>query len=134
GLLSAVTTAFIIESQQDTEPDYARLTFSVLSATAAGVPFKEEPFVIDPSVRTINCLWISNLMLSLTAALIAIMGKDWIGMYAARPVCNPRQRAEIRTYRLGCVERWYMPGVIASAPVLLHVSLALFAAGLVSFV
>ncbi|EJD45063.1 hypothetical protein AURDEDRAFT_64803, partial [Auricularia subglabra TFB-10046 SS5] len=81
GLFSAVTTAFIIESQQDTEPDYARLTFLVLNATAAGIPFKEEPFFIDPNVRVINCLWISSLMLSLTAALIAIMGKDWIGMY-----------------------------------------------------
>ncbi|EJD45072.1 hypothetical protein AURDEDRAFT_19535, partial [Auricularia subglabra TFB-10046 SS5] len=130
GLFSAVTTAFIIKSQQDTEPDYARLTFLVLNASAAGVPFKAEPFVIDPSVRTINCLWIASLMLSLTAALIAIMGKDWIGMYASRPVCNPRQWAEIRTYRLNCVERWYMSGVIASAPVLLHISLVLFASGL----
>ncbi|EJD45031.1 hypothetical protein AURDEDRAFT_20144, partial [Auricularia subglabra TFB-10046 SS5] len=68
GLFSAVTTAFIIESQQDTEPDYARLTFLVLNATAAGVPFTPEPFVLDPSVRTINCLWIASLMLSLTAA------------------------------------------------------------------
>ncbi|EJD45045.1 hypothetical protein AURDEDRAFT_28027, partial [Auricularia subglabra TFB-10046 SS5] len=130
GLFSAVTTAFIIESQQDTEPDYARLTFLVLNATAAGVPFKEETFVIDPSVRTINCLWISSLMLSLTAALIAIMGKDWIGMYASRPVCNPREWAEIRTHCLMCVEKWYMSGVIASAPVLLHLSLVLFASGL----
>ncbi|EJD45060.1 hypothetical protein AURDEDRAFT_29376, partial [Auricularia subglabra TFB-10046 SS5] len=130
GLFSAVTTAFIIESQQDTEPDYARLTFLVLNATAAGVPFKAEPFVIDPNVRKINCLWIASLMLSLTAALIAIMGKDWIGMYASRPVCNPRQWADIGTFRLTCVERWYMSGVIASAPVLLHISLVLFASGL----
>ncbi|EJD45015.1 hypothetical protein AURDEDRAFT_21462, partial [Auricularia subglabra TFB-10046 SS5] len=130
GLFSAVTTAFIIESQNDTEPDYARLTFLVLNASAAGVPFKDEPFIIDSSIRIINCLWIASLMFSLTAALIAIMGKDWIGMYAMRPVCNPRQWAEIRTYRLGCVERWYMSGVIASAPVLLHMSLVLFAAGL----
>ncbi|EJD45082.1 hypothetical protein AURDEDRAFT_64769, partial [Auricularia subglabra TFB-10046 SS5] len=78
GLFSAVTTAFIIESQQDTEPDYARLTFLVLNATNAGVLFNDEPFVIDPSVCTVNCLWIASLMLSLTAALIAIMGKDWI--------------------------------------------------------
>ncbi|EJD45087.1 hypothetical protein AURDEDRAFT_18364, partial [Auricularia subglabra TFB-10046 SS5] len=78
GLFSAVTTAFIIESQQGAQPDYARLTFLVLNATAAGVPFRDEPFVIDPSVRTVNCLWVSSLMLSLTAALIAIMGKDWI--------------------------------------------------------
>ncbi|EJD45097.1 hypothetical protein AURDEDRAFT_165968 [Auricularia subglabra TFB-10046 SS5] len=78
GLFSAVTTAFIIELRADTEPDYARLTFLVLNASAAGISFKEDPFVIDGSVRTINCLWIASLMLSLTAALIAIMGKDWI--------------------------------------------------------
>ncbi|EJD45076.1 hypothetical protein AURDEDRAFT_22034, partial [Auricularia subglabra TFB-10046 SS5] len=130
GLFSAVTTAFIIELRDDTQPDYSRLTFLVLSATAVGVPFKAEPFVIDPSVRTTNCLWIASLMLSLTAALIAIMGKDWIGMFSSRPVCNPRQWADIHTFRLTCVERWYMSGVIASAPVLLHISLVLFASGL----
>ncbi|EJD51538.1 hypothetical protein AURDEDRAFT_159275 [Auricularia subglabra TFB-10046 SS5] len=134
GLFSAVTTAFIIELQGDTKPDYMELTFQVLNASASGVPFVQQPFVIDPDTRTVNCLWISSLMLSLTAALIAIMGKDWIGMYASRPLCNPRQWAEIRTYRLSCVERWYMSGVIAAAPVLLHMSLVLFAAGLVLFV
>ncbi|EJD36750.1 hypothetical protein AURDEDRAFT_188283 [Auricularia subglabra TFB-10046 SS5] len=80
GLFSAVTTAFIIESQHDTQPDWSRLTFLVLNATAASQPFVQEPFVIDGMVRTINCLWISSLLLSLTAALIAIMGKDWIGI------------------------------------------------------
>ncbi|EJD51446.1 hypothetical protein AURDEDRAFT_19150, partial [Auricularia subglabra TFB-10046 SS5] len=81
GLFSAVTTAFIIESQNDAKPDYLELTFLVLNSTAAGRPFVQQPFVVDPRVRTINCLWITSLMLSLTAALIAIMGKDWIGMY-----------------------------------------------------
>ncbi|EJD45008.1 hypothetical protein AURDEDRAFT_165881 [Auricularia subglabra TFB-10046 SS5] len=96
-------------------------------------PFVQEAFTIDPGVRSANCLWIASLLLSLTAALIAIMGKDWIGMYTSRPPCNPRQWAETRTYRLLCVERWYMAGVIASAPVLLHISLALFAVGLIQF-
>ncbi|EJD44727.1 hypothetical protein AURDEDRAFT_166211 [Auricularia subglabra TFB-10046 SS5] len=134
GLFSAVTTAFIIQLQNDTRPDYAELTFRVLNASAAGVPFEQKHFSIASDVRATNCLWIASLMLSLAAALIAIMGKDWVGMYASRPVCNPRQWAEIRTYRLSCIERWYMSGIIASAPVLLHVSLVLFAAGLVLFV
>ncbi|EJD45055.1 hypothetical protein AURDEDRAFT_114207 [Auricularia subglabra TFB-10046 SS5] len=53
GLFSAVTTAFIIESQHDTQPDYSRLTFLVLNATNAGILFKDEPFAIDPSPRSL---------------------------------------------------------------------------------
>ncbi|EJD51462.1 hypothetical protein AURDEDRAFT_159195 [Auricularia subglabra TFB-10046 SS5] len=134
GLFSAVTTAFIIESRGDLQPDYLQLTFQVLNATAFGQPFVPEPFVVPSGARAVNCLWIASLVLSLSAALIAIMGKDWIGTYASHPVCNARQWAEMRTYRLSCVERWYMPGVIASAPVLLHLSLLYFGAGLVLFV
>ncbi|EJD51451.1 hypothetical protein AURDEDRAFT_111687, partial [Auricularia subglabra TFB-10046 SS5] len=134
GLFSAVTTAFIIEAQKDLKVDYAQLTFLALNASASGVPFIQQPFIIPSSARTVTCLWVASLVLSLSAALIAIMGKDWIGMYSARPVCNARQWAEMRTYRLLCVERWRMSEVIASAPVLLHVSLLLFGAGLVLFI
>ncbi|EJD51516.1 hypothetical protein AURDEDRAFT_20998, partial [Auricularia subglabra TFB-10046 SS5] len=130
-LFSAVTTAFIIEAQKDMKPDYSLLTFLVLNATAHGQQFVPQTFAVPSDARTVNCLWVSSLLLSLSAALIAVMGKDWIGMYSSRPICNPRQWAELRTYRLRCVERWYMPGVIAAAPVLLHVSLILFGAGLV---
>ncbi|EJD51474.1 hypothetical protein AURDEDRAFT_159205 [Auricularia subglabra TFB-10046 SS5] len=134
GLFSAVTTAFIIEAQQDMKPDYAQLTFLALNASVSSVKFVQPPFVIPRSARATNCLWVASLVLSLSAALIAIMGKDWIGMYSSRPVCNLRQWAEMRTYRLLCVERWYMSGVIAAAPVLLHVSLLLFGTGLVLFI
>ncbi|EJD51484.1 hypothetical protein AURDEDRAFT_159217 [Auricularia subglabra TFB-10046 SS5] len=134
GLFSAVTTAFIIEAQQDMKPDYAQLTFLALNASVSGDKFVQPPFVIPTSARTVNYLWIASLVLSLSAALIAIMGKDWIGMYSSRPVCNLRQWAEMRTYRLRCVEQWYMSGVIAAAPVLLHLSLLLFGAGLVVFI
>ncbi|EJD51456.1 hypothetical protein AURDEDRAFT_159188 [Auricularia subglabra TFB-10046 SS5] len=134
GLFSAVTTAFIIESQSDMKPNYLQLTFQVLNATAFQQTFVPEPFVVPSSARTVNSLWVGSLVLSLSAALIAIMGKDWIGAYASRPVCNLRQWAEMRSYRLLCVERWYMSGVIAAAPVLLHVSLVLFGAGLVIFI
>ncbi|EJD51439.1 hypothetical protein AURDEDRAFT_159171 [Auricularia subglabra TFB-10046 SS5] len=134
GLFSAVTTAFIIEAQKDMKVDYSQLTFLALNATANGVPFVQQLFIVPASARTITCLWVASLVLSLSAALIAIMGKDWIGLYSARPVCNARQWTEMRTYRLLCVERWYMSEVIASAPVLLHVSLLLFGAGLVLFI
>ncbi|EJD51457.1 hypothetical protein AURDEDRAFT_159189 [Auricularia subglabra TFB-10046 SS5] len=100
GLFSAVTTAFIIESQSDMKPDYSQLTFQVLNATAFKQPLVPEPFVVPSSARAINRLWVASLVLSLSAALIAIMGKDWIGMYASRLVCNPRQWAEMRTSRL----------------------------------
>ncbi|EJD51503.1 hypothetical protein AURDEDRAFT_111693, partial [Auricularia subglabra TFB-10046 SS5] len=134
GLFSAVTTAFIIEAQKDMKPDFAQLTFLALNASTSGEKFVQPPFVVPRSARSTNCLWVASLVLSLSAALIAIMGKDWIGMYSSRPVCNLRQWAEMRTYRLLCVERWYMSGVIAAAPVLLHLSLLLFGAGLVLFI
>ncbi|EJD51542.1 hypothetical protein AURDEDRAFT_25297, partial [Auricularia subglabra TFB-10046 SS5] len=130
GLFSAVTTTFIVEAQADMKPDYSQLTFLALRAAAAGHSFDPEPFVVPSAARAVNCLWVASLIFSLSAALIAIMGKDWIGMFASRPVCNLRQWAEMRTYRMRCVDRWHMSGVIASAPVLLHISLFLFGAGL----
>ncbi|EJD51526.1 hypothetical protein AURDEDRAFT_111695 [Auricularia subglabra TFB-10046 SS5] len=134
GLFSAVTTAFLIEAQQDMKPDFSMLTFLVLNASAHGQPFVQEPFIISSTSRIVNCLWVASLILSLGAALIAIMGKDWINMYSSRPLCNTRQWAEMRTYRLSCVNRWHMSGIIASAPVLLHISLLLFGVGLILFV
>ncbi|EJD51490.1 hypothetical protein AURDEDRAFT_159223 [Auricularia subglabra TFB-10046 SS5] len=134
GLSSAVTTAFIIEAQKDMKPDFSQLMFLALNATANGQRFVQKPFIVPSSARAVNCLWVASLVLSLLAALIAIMGKDWIVMYSSRPVCNLRQWAEMRTYRLRCVEQWCMSGVIASAPVLLHISLLLFVAGLVVFI
>lgn len=132
-LFSGITTAFIIESQHDLKPDFAELLYRVQTATAHGRAYVEEPFVVTAQARLVNCLWITSLGLSLSAALIAIMGQDWIEMYVDRPVCNTRQWAEIRTFRINGVHRWYMPGVIATAPVLLHASLFLFGIGLAVF-
>lgn len=83
--------------------------------------------------RAINDVWIASLLLSLNAALVALMGKDWVVSYSTRPVCNDRQWAELRAFRLGGVRRWLMPQVVSAAPVLLHTSLQLFAVGLVLF-
>lgn len=126
GLFSAVTTAFIIESYKLLLPDSSPL---LARRALAGDP-------AQPSVelaRLLNCLWVASLMLSLSAALIAVLGKDWIASYVARPLCNDRQWAELRTFRLAGVKKWRMGDVIAAASVLLHLSLFLFGAGLVVF-
>ncbi|KZV84098.1 hypothetical protein EXIGLDRAFT_593330, partial [Exidia glandulosa HHB12029] len=133
GLFSAVTTTFIIESYKLMLPDYTELTFRAMITNASYAASLLESFETPRSARAVNCVWITSLVLSLSAALIAIMGKDWIAMYPTQPTHSLRKWAAVRHFRFSCVSRWHMPGVIASAPILLHLSLLLFAVGLVIF-
>lgn len=114
------------------QPDFQELTFRAVIANATH-PFVVQEFHTPVSARIVNACWISSLLTSLSAALIAIMGKDWIASYRMLPMDNLRQWAELRQLRSDSIERWYLREVIRSAPLLLHLSLLLFTLGVVIF-
>ncbi len=82
----------------------------------------------------LNSLWFVSLTLSLITALVAVLVKQWLHQYVAIVSdSSAHDRARIRQMRYAGLQTWQMPVIIGLLPVLLHVSLALFFAGLVIF-
>lgn len=102
-------------------------------ANMSGKPYAGPSDSVDESARAINCLWISSLIASLSTALIAILAKQWLAFYPVSDRENLREWAQLRQYRFDALQRWHVPVLIAVVPVLLHLSLMLFLAGLVVF-
>ncbi|SJL12518.1 uncharacterized protein ARMOST_15945 [Armillaria ostoyae] len=143
-LFSAVLTTFVIQTSQSMQPDYNEasmlLLFEILKATASnGSQFSIPPsptafFSPTPSDEWLNSLWFVSLTLSLITALVAVLVKQWLHQYVAIVSdSSVRDRARIRHMRYAGLQAWQVPMIIGMLPVLLHVSLALFFAGLAIF-
>ncbi|KAK0472737.1 hypothetical protein IW261DRAFT_1343205, partial [Armillaria novae-zelandiae] len=144
GLFSAVLTTFVVQTSQRMQPDYNKasmlLLFEILKAT---VPNDSRPsipasptsfFSPSHSEEWTNSLWFVSLTLSLITALVAVLVKQWLHQYVAVVSdSSPRDRARIRHMRHTGLQTWQVPMIIGLLPVLLHVSLALFFAGLAIF-
>ncbi|KAF8607216.1 hypothetical protein BDV93DRAFT_303848 [Ceratobasidium sp. AG-I] len=146
-LFSAILTAFLIESkdllQQDPADASAALLLMVVQSqqrielglpSPVVTPLKDLPaFVPLASARWINGIWFTSLALSLSAALIAMLGKEWLTAYLASRPRPPHSHALLRQARLEGLEGWWALHIIALLPSLLHASLFLFAVGLVLY-
>ncbi|KZV94616.1 hypothetical protein EXIGLDRAFT_611447, partial [Exidia glandulosa HHB12029] len=133
GLFSAVSTTFILDSYKQMQIDYSKETFLLQLANMSGTPYVPPSDRVEESARAINCLWISSLIASLSTALIAILAKQWLAFYPVSDRENLREWAQLRQYRFDALKQWHVPVLIAVVPVLLHLSLMLFLAGLVVF-
>ncbi|EJD48453.1 hypothetical protein AURDEDRAFT_162412 [Auricularia subglabra TFB-10046 SS5] len=147
-LFSAVSTAFLIESYKNLQPDYAQYmaTFMYAAAVAyntTGSPLPRLDHILPPdsvtlttNARWVNGLWFSSLVASLAVALLCILVKQWLDEYFAHIVESARslrywaQRHVL--YRNGLLS-WGVPALISGLPLLLHLSLFLFFVGLVMF-
>ena len=91
-MFSAITTAFVINVQSNLEPDYQEMNNALLKIVAsvalgniptgldAAFPQWNGP---DPSIVRIQAILYSSLSTSLFAALIGILGKQWMNRYAS---------------------------------------------------
>ncbi|KAK0465686.1 hypothetical protein IW261DRAFT_1315486, partial [Armillaria novae-zelandiae] len=124
GLFSAVLTTFVVQTSQSMKPDYnqasAFLFFQILNATMLNgtqfsIPSSATAFNFSPrrSDEWLNSLWFVSLTLSLITALVAVLVKQWLQQYVT--IVSD------------------IPMIIGMLPILLHVSLALFFAGLAVF-
>jgi len=161
GLFSAILTAFLIElcvgtpdflpipdhtpSSQKLEPDHAeyssRALFviaSTLSGTNLTLPEDANPDLFQPKAthRAINALWFTSLTLALIVSMLAILAKQWIGMFVSRmrmPVPDLRYWAHRhRVYRDG-LDKWKLTTFVSGLSIFLHVSLLLFLIGLMIY-
>lgn len=146
GLFSASLTAFIVESYKTLIPDPTDASYLILvqisrqlaamSNTTLTIPASiTEPFVPTTSAYVCNTLWFLSLGFSLTCALSATLVEQWARNYleATQSRMTPHLRARICAYLYQGLAKFGMAAVVETIPLLLHISLLLFFAGLVEF-
>jgi len=80
---------------------------------------------------TVNTLWFSALVFSLSAASLAISASEWLLHHTDRSASMSRQSVRVWYFRRRGIEKWHVPFIISILPVLLQISLALFLVGLI---
>ncbi|KAF5393086.1 hypothetical protein D9757_001083 [Collybiopsis confluens] len=140
GLFSAVVTSFLVEEAQNLRPDYAQLSATLLyvlvsdsGGIGSSLPNPASKFVPDARDVWVNGLWAVSLTLSLVVALASVLVKQWLRRYLAFRSGTPAERSHLRHYRFVGFETWHVSTIVGSLPVIMHLSLALFLAGLVLF-
>lgn len=92
-----------------------------------------EAFKPSSSIQWATSLWFISLTLSLATALIALLARQWLHSYAAQTSGSARKRGQIRHLRFTGLIDWNVLRIIATLPIVLHLSLALFFVGLVIY-
>ncbi|KZV92324.1 hypothetical protein EXIGLDRAFT_718417, partial [Exidia glandulosa HHB12029] len=144
GLFSAVATAFVIESYQLLQPDSAAYAAAALYILVSATNHSTGIVLPPPSdlqyasslSRWINGLWFTSILLSLIVALLSILVKQWIGEYRARNLASarsPHEWARRREIYAQALMAWPVAELVSLLPVMLHLSLFLFFAGVVAF-
>ncbi|KAL1741660.1 hypothetical protein HDZ31DRAFT_66718 [Schizophyllum fasciatum] len=149
GLFSAVVTTLVAQSSTALQPDYAQLSAALMieliaiqRAWATGASIEDvapSPLTLDTVTATAldywcNACWFVSLALSLSAALVAVLAKQWIQAYKSNTYGTPEQQALVRQFRLMGMERWHVRLIVGLLPMLLHLSLLLFFVGLSLYV
>ncbi|KAJ3772247.1 hypothetical protein FB446DRAFT_643822, partial [Lentinula raphanica] len=148
-LFSAVVTSFLVQTSQNLQLNPANVTVSLLSeliavqcAAATGgnisaVPASALVSGSDFHPNTIdvwiNGLWLVSLTWALGIALGVVLVKQWLHHYAAITSGTPKERSHIRQLRFSGLQNWQVLSIIGLLPVIMHVSLALFFSGLITF-
>ena len=149
GLFSATVAAFIIESYKNLSPNSGDKTVALLgqiSQQLAGVPLEtlsqnltaatsNASFKPTNSAIRVNILWFLSLVLSLTSALSATLLQQWARRYLELTQHRgaPHKRARIRAYVFDGVKGTNMYRAVEAMPLLLHISVFFFLAGLIDF-
>ncbi|KAH8822288.1 hypothetical protein DL96DRAFT_1421942, partial [Flagelloscypha sp. PMI_526] len=148
-LFSAVVTTLLVQTSTKLEPDHAEiitylLTEQILLLRANGnqtaintIPSS----LLGPNAMTwsssdiaVNVLFFVSLALSLSTALFSILVKQWLTSYTNKVQGTPKDVALTRHFRFFGLQKWKLPELIGTLPLLLHSSLWLFAAGLLLYV
>ncbi|KAJ7648803.1 hypothetical protein DFH06DRAFT_997182 [Mycena polygramma] len=145
GLFSAILTAFLIESYQTLQPDSGAVTVQLLTqisqqlaapSTNTSLASLDGPdFQPTASSLVCNTLWFISLTLSITCALLATLVEQWAREFLHRTEKHPSpiRRARVFSFLYFGVRRFGMYVVVDLIPLLLHVALILFLAGLIAF-
>ena len=143
GLFSAVSSAFVIAVQTNLQPDpnqqsaaVLRLILLTLNQSAipneslAVPPVQEDP---PPEIVTASGLMYSSLLISLLAAFVAMLGKQWLNRYLRHAGGSMIERCGDRQRKCDGLQEWPFHLFIESLPVMLQVALLLLACGLCQY-
>ncbi|KAF9473397.1 hypothetical protein BDN70DRAFT_925186 [Pholiota conissans] len=147
GLFCTVLTTFIVQAYQFLVQDPTSYLSPTAPMTAVNMTHivigtllhhsNALPFRTTPSLKQlqwVNALWFVSLALSLCNAVFCMLGKQWLqpGRNALGSSARSRARERQRKYML--IKAWHILIIIDALPLLLHISLLLFFAGLVILV
>ncbi|KAH9971371.1 hypothetical protein BGW80DRAFT_455607 [Lactifluus volemus] len=141
--LLAVSIPSLLPNPQDTSAFYLANIHQLLAQdhgiNATIPPSLNNPadsFTPPTSAVWVNGLWFLSLMISLTCALLATLLQQWARRYlkVTCPRYAPHKRARVRAFYAEGVEKLHLPWTVEMLPILLHISLFLFFAGLSVFV
>ncbi|KAF5345875.1 hypothetical protein D9758_011390 [Tetrapyrgos nigripes] len=145
-LYSATLTALIVESYKKLQLDPADLTTSLLTTislqlasisngttTTVGLPGAS--FKPMTSSLICNMLWFLSLTLALTCSLLATFVQQWTRDFLHKTTMRPSPvvQARVLAFSYFGLRRFGMHTFVDVIPILLHISLFLFFAGLVAF-
>ncbi|KAF9472404.1 hypothetical protein BDN70DRAFT_844557 [Pholiota conissans] len=146
GLFSAVVTAFVIESYKSIRPDSSDLAVVLLARitmqleSGSNVTFEPPTSSLlslpsgSPDTTRVNVFWFLSLILSLTTVLVGIVSLQWLREHQRySDALPPKQALGIFYMRAEALEKWRVPQIFASLPLLLQAALLLFFIGIVDF-
>ncbi|KAH8982743.1 hypothetical protein EDB86DRAFT_2969565 [Lactarius hatsudake] len=153
GLFSGVISTFLSMSYNDLFPNLTYTTNALLAQVSQqivdiskGLPPQSDPtlvptlvndlvFTPPPSAIRVNIIWFLSLVLSIVSALNATLFQQWARRYleVTRRREAPHKRARTRAYMFDGVKSFKMSRAVKAMPMLLHLSIFLFFAGLIDF-
>jgi len=139
GLFSAAVTAFCSDAFQALSQNSSDTTNALLfaisqqlanSTTPSAASLALESFAPAKHNVQINVFYFVSLVLALSVSAVCILAKQWIREYQRDPPVSVQDAVRIRQMRFDSLEKWQVPQIIASLPVIILVALVLFFAGL----
>ena len=130
-LFTAIVTSFALDSMADLEEDATtqilRLVVAAYNITSEDLPPSDPP----SSIIYVNALWFLSITLSLGASTWAMLCQEWCAVHLRGR--HPEDYTEMATKRqraFEAIKKWKMKTLVISIPVILHLSVFLFLAGL----
>ena len=140
GLFSAVSSAFVIDVYSKLQPDpsdqsVALLRAILLTLNHSAIPNESPaipPVQENPSseIVTATSVLYASLLISLLAAFIAMLGKQWLNRYLRHAGGSMIERCGDRQRKLDALQKWPFQLFVESLPVMLQIALFLLACGL----
>jgi len=98
-------------------------------------PYVPAAFSPPEHIIVVNALFYASLGFMVLAAFIAMLIKSWVREFdrGLRAMSIPEQRAKTREFRYLGMERWKLPEMVETLPLLIQISLLLFSIGLMIF-
>ena len=136
-----MTSAFIIDIQQDIKEDFSETSAKLLrvlvqnaNATAFGEHVDPPPLnweLSDVSYVGVQCTMYASLAVSVLAACLAMLGKQWLNRYDQIEMRGTLiQRSRHRHRKMTGMAAWHFDITMEALPVMLQIALLLFCYGL----